>query len=102
MKHLQKIHKCNTKERLKSRQEWYDCSMSKIEQHLPVERNFTYAYSSITNRKVEVEKMAKEVDLKTIISNLAKLGVSATMTKSRLEMLKALAPPAQDPQIQSQ
>ena len=46
--------------------------------------------------------MAKEVDLKTIISNLAKLGVSATMTKSRLEMLKALAPPAQAPQIQSQ
>ena len=43
--------------------------------------------------------MAKEVDLKTIISNLAKLGVSATMTKSRLEMLKALAPPAHDPQI---
>jgi hypothetical protein len=45
--------------------------------------------------------MAKEVDLKKIISNLAKLGVSATMTKSRLEMLKALAPPAQDPQPQS-
>ena len=45
--------------------------------------------------------MAKEVDLKRIISNLAKLGVSATLTKSRLEMLKALAPPAQDPQIQS-
>ena len=46
--------------------------------------------------------MAKEVDLRSIISNLAKLGVSATMTKSRLEMLKALAPPAQGPQIQSQ
>lgn len=76
--------------------------MSKIERHLPVERNFTDAYSSRTNRKVEVEKMAKEVDLKTIISNLAKLGVSATMTKSRLEMLKALAPLAQAPQIQSQ
>ena len=58
-------------------------------------------YTSITNRKVEVEKMAKEVDLKKIISNLAKLGVSATMTKSRLEMLKALAPPVQDPQILS-
>ena len=65
-------------------------------------RNFTDAYSSRTNRKVEVEKMAKEVDLKTIISNLAKLGVSATMTKSRLEMLKALAPITQAPQIQSQ
>ena len=59
-------------------------------------------YEDVFNyRKVEVEKMAKEVDLKKIISNLAKLGVSATMTKSRLEMLKALAPPAQDPQIQS-
>lgn len=46
--------------------------------------------------------MAKEIDLKKIISNLAKLGVSATMTKSRLEMLKSLVPPVQDPQIQSQ
>ncbi|MFS0691094.1 Lmo0850 family protein [Sporosarcina sp. Marseille-Q4943] len=46
--------------------------------------------------------MAKEkVDLKKIISNLAKLGVSATATKSRMEMLKALAPPSNDPQIQS-
>ncbi|MFD1927698.1 Lmo0850 family protein [Sporosarcina siberiensis] len=45
--------------------------------------------------------MAKEVDLKSIISNLAKLGVSATLTKSRLEMLKALAPPLHDPHLQS-
>ena len=45
--------------------------------------------------------MAKEVDLKKIISNLAKLGVSATLTTSRLELLKALAPPAQGPPIQS-
>lgn len=45
--------------------------------------------------------MANEIDLKKIISNLAKLGVSATMTKSRLDMLKALVPPVQDPQIQS-
>lgn len=102
MKHLQKVNNCNNNERFKSGQEWYNCSTSKIERHLPVERNFTDAYSSRTNRKVEVEKMAKEVDLKTIISNLAKLGVSATITKSRLEMLKALAPLAQAPQIQSQ
>ncbi len=61
-----------------------------------------FSYTSIPCRKVEVEKMAKEVDLKKIISNLAKLGVSATLTKSRLEMLKALAPPVQDPQPQSQ
>lgn len=46
--------------------------------------------------------MAQEMDLKKIISNLAKLGVSAKMTKSRLEMLKALVPPVQDPQVQSQ
>lgn len=46
--------------------------------------------------------MAKDkVDIKKIITNLAKLGVSATATKSRLDMLKALAPPANDPQIQS-
>lgn len=45
--------------------------------------------------------MNNEIDLKTIISNLAKLGVSATITKSRLEMLKVLVPPVQDPQIQS-
>ncbi len=45
--------------------------------------------------------MAKEMNMKKIISNLAKLGVSASMTKSRLEMLKVLAPPTQDPQIQS-
>ena len=58
--------------------------------------------ASTTYRKVEVEKMAKEkVDLKKIITNLAKLGVSATATKSRMEMLKALAPPSNDPQIQS-
>ncbi|MDF2065288.1 MULTISPECIES: Lmo0850 family protein [Bacillaceae] len=42
--------------------------------------------------------MAKEVDLKKIVSNLSKLGVTVTMTKSRLDMLKALAPPAQSPQ----
>jgi len=76
--------------------------MNKLERYLNAKRNFTYTNTSITNRKVGVEKMAKEVDLRSIISNLAKLGVSATMTKSRLEMLKALAPPAQDPQIQSQ
>ena len=76
--------------------------MSEIEQLVTMKRNFIYVFSSITIRKVGVEKMAKEVDLKSIISNLAKLGVSATMTKSRLEMLKALAPPAQGPQVQSQ
>ena len=45
--------------------------------------------------------MANEMDLKKVIANLAKLGVSATITKSRLEMLKVLAPSVQNPQIQS-
>lgn len=45
--------------------------------------------------------MAKELDLKKIISDLAKLGVSATVTKSRLEMLKVLVPPVQEPQTNS-
>ncbi|SOC42081.1 Lmo0850 family protein [Ureibacillus acetophenoni] len=42
--------------------------------------------------------MAKEVDLKRIVKNLSKLGVSASVTKSRLEILKVLAPPTQTPQ----
>lgn len=45
--------------------------------------------------------MAKEVDLKKIVSNLSKLGVNATITKSRLEMLKVLTPPTQTPQVQA-
>ncbi|MCZ8536712.1 MULTISPECIES: Lmo0850 family protein [Paenisporosarcina] len=44
--------------------------------------------------------MTKEVDLRTIVSNLSKLGVTVTLTKSRLEMLKALAAPTQTPQSQ--
>ncbi|MFC4410531.1 Lmo0850 family protein [Chungangia koreensis] len=45
--------------------------------------------------------MAKEVDVKKIVTNLSKLGVPVTMTKSRVEMLKALAPPAQNAHTQS-
>lgn len=52
-------------------------------------------------RKVEVDRMAKEIDLKKIVSNLAKAGVSVTLTKSRLDLLKVLVPPAQDPHVQS-
>ena len=44
--------------------------------------------------------MGKEVDLKKIVSNLSKLGVTVTMTKSRLEILKALSPPEQSPHVQ--
>ncbi|MCT6925515.1 MULTISPECIES: Lmo0850 family protein [Bacillales] len=42
--------------------------------------------------------MAKEIDLKKIVSNLSKLGVNATITKSRIELLKVLTPPRQSPQ----
>jgi len=42
--------------------------------------------------------MAKEVDLKTMVKNLSKLGVTASVTKSRLEILKVLTPPIQTPQ----
>lgn len=45
--------------------------------------------------------MTKEVDVKKLIANLAKLGVTASMTKSRLELLKVLAPPAQAPSTQA-
>lgn len=55
----------------------------------------------IIRGKSEVERMAKEVDLKKIVSNLSKLGVNATITKSRLEMLKVLTPPTQTPQVQA-
>jgi hypothetical protein len=37
--------------------------------------------------------MAKEMDLKKIMTNLAKLGVSASLTKSRLDILNTLMPP---------
>lgn len=45
--------------------------------------------------------MAKEIDLKRIVTNLSKIGVTATVTKSRLELLKVLAPPTQTPQAQN-
>ena len=44
--------------------------------------------------------MAKEVDLKKLVSNLSKRGVTATVTKSRLELLKVLTPLSQTPQVQ--
>lgn len=49
-------------------------------------------------RKIEVEQMTKEIDLKEIVKNLSTLGVKATVTKSRLELLKVLTPPTQNPQ----
>lgn len=45
--------------------------------------------------------MAKEIDLKDIVKNLSTLGVKANVTKSRLEILKVLAPPTQTPQTQN-
>ena len=40
------------------------------------------------------------MDLSKIVSNLSKLGVTVTITKSRLDMLKALTSPAQTPHVQ--
>ena len=45
--------------------------------------------------------MTKEIDLKEIVKNLSTLGVKATVTKSRLELLKVLTPPMQTPQTQN-
>ena len=47
----------------------------------------------------EVIWMAKDVEIRKIVSNLSKLGIQAKITKSRVELLKALALP-QTPQIQ--
>jgi hypothetical protein len=44
--------------------------------------------------------MAKDVEIRKIVSNLSKLGIQATITKSRVELLKALALP-QTPHVQS-
>jgi hypothetical protein len=43
----------------------------------------------------------KQSDLKTIVANLSKAGVKATVTKSRVELLKVLAPPTQAPHPQN-
>ncbi|WP_332646353.1 Lmo0850 family protein [Lysinibacillus sp. 54212] len=45
--------------------------------------------------------MTKEIDLRKIVTNLSKIGVNATVTKSRLELLKVLTPPTQTPQTQN-
>lgn len=44
--------------------------------------------------------MAKTAEVRNIVSNLSKLGIQAKITKSRVELLKALALP-QPPQTQS-
>lgn len=46
--------------------------------------------------------MAKEMDLKKIVSNLTKLGVNATITKPRIELLKVLTPPTHATQAPQQ
>ena len=43
--------------------------------------------------------MKKDLDLKAVVQNLSKLGVNASITKSRLEILKVLTPPAQNAPI---
>ena len=42
--------------------------------------------------------MEKKIDLKQIVKNLSKAGVTVTVTKSRVELLKVLTPPTQTPQ----
>lgn len=41
--------------------------------------------------------MKREVDVTKIILNLSKMGVKATATKSRLELLNALVTPKSNP-----
>lgn len=56
----------------------------------------------INKTKVEVAKaVKKQNDLKTIVANLKEVGVKATITKSRVELLKVLTPPAQAPHPQN-
>ena len=45
--------------------------------------------------------MKKQDYLKIIVANLSKAGVKATVTKSRLELVKVLAPPSQAPYPQN-
>ena len=40
--------------------------------------------------------MKKEIDLKQLVKNLSQIGVNATVTKFRLEILKVLKPPVQN------
>ena len=55
----------------------------------------------ITKESLRCKEMAKEIDLKRIVTNLSKIGVTATVTKSRLELLKVLTSPTQTPQTQN-
>lgn len=61
-----------------------------------------FTYVLIGNEKYkEVIWMAKNVDVRNIVSNLSKLGIQAKITKSRVELIKAIALP-QPIQAQSQ
>lgn len=53
-----------------------------------------FTYVLIGNEKYkEVIWMAKNVDVRNIVSNLSKLGIQAKITKSRVELIKAIALP---------
>ncbi|WP_164474938.1 Lmo0850 family protein [Indiicoccus explosivorum] len=45
--------------------------------------------------------MAKEKEVRNVAANLAKLGIPVKLTKSRVEILKALVPPVQVPSAHS-
>lgn len=40
--------------------------------------------------------MKRDIDIKEIVKNLSHIGVNATITKSRLELLKVLTTPVQN------
>ncbi len=59
-----------------------------------------FLLKNVTNNEERLGgSMTKEVNLKKIVKNLSKLGVTASVTKSRLEILKVLTPPTQTPQV---
>lgn len=82
---------CNRNETFERLKSWYDKSATKM---YGVNREISLIYKQKEGRGKE---MKEKNNLKTILLQLANLGVSASLTKSRLEMLKAIAPPAQEP-----
>ncbi|AQQ52129.1 hypothetical protein B0X71_02645 [Planococcus lenghuensis] len=62
---------------------------------------FAFICLHIHISKNEVNDLAKEKEIRNIASNLAKLGIPVKLTKSRVDILKALVPPAQVPPVHS-
>lgn len=79
---------------------WYDEYKLKV-RHLISVKLFNKLERYYMLGKVEVACMTKERELTEIVKSLSKLGVKATATKSRLELLKVLTPPTQTPHAQN-